>query len=68
MGRKSTPPKQEPILISVQEMASMLSISRNQAYTLLDQGVIECRYIGRRRLVLLKSLRTFVDRLPDTRC
>lgn len=68
MARKSTtPPEQEPLLISVKEMGRMLGVSRNQAYLLLDRGAIESRYIGRRRLVLLASVYEFVERLPRTR-
>jgi hypothetical protein len=54
----------EPLLISVAEMRSMLGISKNYAYTILDQGLIESRYIGRRRLVVLESLRAYVAALP----
>lgn len=67
MGDESTTTRREPLLISVKEMATMLGISRNQAYVLLDQGRIESCYMGRRRLVVLRSVHKFVDGLPRER-
>jgi excisionase family DNA binding protein len=61
---KNSPP--EPLLISVKETAIILGLSRNHTYALLDLGVIDSRYIGRRRLVLKSSLDEFVAHLPRT--
>jgi hypothetical protein len=66
MARKAKP-LPEPLLISVLEMASMLGISKNQAYALLNRREVQSKYIGKRRLVVVESLREFVDRLPSTR-
>jgi hypothetical protein len=57
----------EPIFVSVQQAMVMLGLSRNQTYKLLDQRVIESRYFGRRRLVVLASLREFAEGLPTER-
>jgi excisionase family DNA binding protein len=57
----------DPLLVSINEATAMLGISRHQVYRLLDSGALECRYIGRRRLVLMASLRNYVDRLPRQR-
>lgn len=65
-GRATKTPPPEPLLISVKDAALILGISRNHMYALLDQGIVECRYIGRRRLVLKASLTEFVERLPTT--
>lgn len=64
-GRAKNPPP-EPLLISVKETALILGLSRNHTYALLDLGVIDSRYIGRRRLVVKSSLNEFVERLPRT--
>lgn len=58
-------PIEDPIFISVKQMAVMLNIGRSQAYALLNSGAIESKYIGRRRLVDVTSLRAFADALPD---
>lgn len=57
----------DAIFVSVKEAAHMLGLSRNQTYTLLDRQLIESRYFGKRRLVLLSSLRAFADALPTER-
>jgi hypothetical protein len=54
----------DPLLVSIRDMEAMLGISRRKVYELLNSGDVECRYIGRRRLVLMASLREFVDGLP----
>lgn len=54
----------EAIFVSVQAAAQMLSISRWSCYQLLDQQAIESRYHGRRRLVLVDSLRKYAANLP----
>ena len=58
-------PVNEPLLISVKQLAQMLNISRSQAYALLDVGAIDSRYIGRRRLVPLSAVKDYVANLPD---
>ena len=66
MASKMQPTPPEPLLISVKEAAALLGISRNYMYGLLDEQLIECRYIGRRRLVLRASLEQYIERLPRT--
>lgn len=43
----------------------MLGISRWSTYNLLDQQRIESRYLGRRRLVVVESLRAYARSLPQ---
>jgi excisionase family DNA binding protein len=63
-----SPPEQgDAVFVSTKETARLLGLSRNHIYELLDQRVIESRYIGRRRLVLMTSLRDFISRLPAER-
>lgn len=58
---------EDPIFVSAHDAATLLGLSRAQTYALLDKGVIESRYYGRRRLVVLGSLREFADSLPNER-
>lgn len=58
-----------PILVSVKQAAQMLGISTWSCYQLLDdnekrKAPIESRYIGRRRLVVLESLKKYAAELP----
>lgn len=63
----TTAPASRVLLVNVQEMADALGISLRQAYKFLDTGEVECRYIGKRRLVVWESLRDFVRTLPTER-
>lgn len=53
-----------PIFVSVKEAAKALNISPWSCYQLLDRRVIDSRYQGRRRLVLVESLREYAKNLP----
>lgn len=55
----------DPIYVSVKEAARMLGVSTWLMYQRLDQQVIESRYEGRKRLVLMDSLRKYATSLPD---
>ena len=57
----------EPIYVSVKEAARMIAVSPQVMYAKLDQQVIESRYDGRKRLVVLASLREYADSLPDVK-
>lgn len=68
MPPRNTPDEDhERLFVSAKEAQSMLGLSRNQTYLLLDSGAIESRYFGRRRLVVLESLREFARNLPTER-
>lgn len=54
----------QPIFISVKQAAQMLGISPWSTYQLLDDRAVESRYHGRRRLVVLDSLREYAENLP----
>ena len=57
----------DPMYISVKEAAKYLGdISTWQVYALLDDQKIESRYQGRRRLVVVASLRKYAQGLPAT--
>ena len=57
-------PDLDPIYISVKEAARMLGLSTWAIYQKLDQQIIESRYDGRKRLVVLASLREYAAGLP----
>lgn len=56
----------DPIYVSVKEAARLLGVSTWTLYQRLDQQVIESRYEGRKRLVLVSSLREYAEALPTT--
>lgn len=57
----------EPIFVSVKQAAQALAISPWSCYQLLDEQKIESRYEGRRRLVLVASLREYAANMPTIR-
>lgn len=57
----------DPIFISVKQAAEMLSITPWWTYQLCESGQIESRYIGRRRVVSVASLREYAEGLPATK-
>lgn len=54
----------DPIFVSVKQAARALNISPWSCYQLLDAQKIESRYQGRRRLVVVESLRAYAAALP----
>jgi len=57
----------DPIFVSVAEAARLLGLSRSQTYHLLADDTLECRYFGKRRLVVMDSVRRFASDLPNLR-
>lgn len=57
----------DPIFVSVKEAGRLLGLSTWSVRELLDEGVIESRYAGKRRLVVVSSLHEYADNLPTTR-
>jgi hypothetical protein len=55
-----------PIFVSVKDAARILAISDWSMYQLLDDGLVESRYFGRRRLVVLPSLHAYAETLPTS--
>lgn len=56
----------DPIYVPVKEAARLLGLSTWSLYKKLDQQVIESRYDGRKRLVVLASLRQYAADMPST--
>lgn len=59
----------EPIHVSVKDAARILGISPHHCDRLLNaaDSPIDSRYLGKRRLVVLTSLREYAANLPTTR-
>jgi len=56
----------DPLLITVKAAAERLSLTPWSVYRLLDDQKIESVYQGRRRYVVMASLREYADSLPNT--
>lgn len=56
----------DPIYVSATDAARILGVSRWLLYKRLDEQAIESRYEGRKRLVVLASLREYAANLPTT--
>lgn len=54
----------EPVSVSVADAAKLLGISTWNAYQLCDQGHLDARYAGRRRLVSYASVKAYFAALP----
>lgn len=61
---RARPGQIDPIFVSVKDAAAALGLSTWQTYQLLDAQKIESRYQGRRRLVVVESLREYARNLP----
>jgi len=53
-----------PIFVSVKEAAEILSLTPWSIYDLLNKGLIESRYHGRKRLISYESLQEYAASLP----
>jgi len=54
----------EKLLVSVEEAAELLSVSRRHMYSLLSAGELESVKVGRSRRVRMSVLREWVENLP----
>lgn len=55
-----------PITVSVKDAAAKIGVAPMTIYRLCDAQAIESVYLGRKRLVLVASLREYVKNLPVT--
>lgn len=51
----------EPLAYSINDAVRVSSIGRTRLYSLISDGKIEARKIGRRTLVTAKSLRALIE-------
>lgn len=57
-------PDSDALLITVKEAADKLSVTPWSVYRMLDDDKIRSVYQGRRRYVVVESLREYVENLP----
>ncbi|WP_057882467.1 helix-turn-helix domain-containing protein [Tsuneonella troitsensis] len=56
----------EQLLVSVEDARAMLgNIGRTNLYAMLSRGELESRKLGKRRLVLVASIRRLIDSAQD---
>jgi len=52
----------EPLSVSVEDAARIVGFSRSSIYELIAKGEVKTFKIGRRRLVLMTELKSWVER------
>ena len=57
----------DTLVVSVADACRVACLSRREIYRQFEAGTIDARKLGRRTLVTVDSLRSFVDRLPSLR-
>ena len=68
VGVPGDPPREvliDPLLLTIEEAAQVLRLSRRFVYDLVMTGQIKSIKLGRSRRVPLKWLHDFVDSLPQ---
>ena len=60
----TTAPVPDPLLLSVDDAARSLGISRSKFYGLMRAGVVPTVMIGGQRRVVFSDLQRYVDGLP----
>lgn len=65
--RPQLAPDDSRVFVSFNEAKHLLGVGESTMRRLLNSGVIESRYVGARRLVVLESVRSAVDALPSER-
>ena len=63
-GVSDTTSSLDPILVSVKDAAGALGITTWSIYQLLRENKIDSRYHGKRRLIVVESLREYAAKLP----
>lgn len=53
--------KLDPLAVTISRTQQLLSVSRNTVYGLIARGEIASIKIGKRRLVILSSLKAFLE-------
>jgi len=62
---RSTTMVTQPVLVTVDQVAKMLSIGRTAAWELVRQGKIKSIKIGRTRRVPIAAIQEYIERLMD---
>jgi excisionase family DNA binding protein len=61
-SRKSPAEGTQRLSVSVEEAAELLSIGRSSVFALVKEGLLHSVKVGKRRLITLDELRSFLDR------
>jgi len=56
-----TPPAFPPLLVTVNDAAHLLCVSRDQVYRLINTGMLPSLKIGRYRRISVRALETYVN-------
>jgi excisionase family DNA binding protein len=56
---------EKPLLCSVVEAGRLLSISRSRIYELMNEGALDSRKLGKRRLITTASIEVFANSLTS---
>lgn len=56
-----TPPAFPPLLVTVNDAAHLLCVSRDQVYRLINTGMLPSLKIGRYRRISIRALETYVN-------
>ena len=51
----------KPVAISVREFCRLSSLGRTSAFKLIREGQLECRRIGSRTVILMRSVEALLD-------
>ena len=62
--RRPKPDLVNAITVSVDDACSITGLSRSFIYELMVKNVLDARKAGSRRLILVESLRRYIDSLP----
>lgn len=55
----------EPLCVTVPEIAGHLRVTERFVWTLIARGDLESLIVGKRRVVLMATLKAYVDQLQD---
>jgi len=56
---------EKPLLCSVEEAGRLLSIGRSRIYELMNDGELDSRKLGKRRLITTASIESFANSLTS---
>lgn len=60
-GAAKAPDARKPVAISVREFCRLSSLGRTSTFKLIREGQLECRRIGSRTVILMRSVEALLD-------
>lgn len=55
----------QPVLVSINEAARLISLSRVSVYSLINAGKLRAKKQGHRTLIPIAEIRRYAEELPD---